>query len=117
MLPATKSLMAKTWPSKIMRKGYAALGSPTVRAAFVLLLLAGCTEVRPYGGPGTVLSETPAAANSVLTCDNLAAERSAIATTLQQLAAQPGDASEAASLTERDKALTALSQSKHCPGS
>lgn len=92
-------------------------GSPAVQAAFALLLLAGCTEVRPYGGPGTVLSETPAAADSVLTCETLASERSAIATTLQQLAAQPGNADEAASLTERGKALAEVAQSKHCPGS
>lgn len=107
---------AKTWQSKIMG-AFKMTTLPARGAALALLLLAGCTDAVPYGGPGTVLSETPDAANGVLTCESLASERGAIATTLQQISGQPGTADQVASLSEREKSLAAVATSKHCPGS
>lgn len=80
------------------------------------MLLAGCTEKVPYGGQGSVVSETPAAANGVLTCRSLVAERDAVGQTLQLLADDKTAADQIARLQQRQAALVELVASKRCPG-
>jgi hypothetical protein len=77
--------------------------------AGVILLAAPAAACSPAASPAAfpiVLSETPAAAQSVLTCDSIAQERAAIAASRAQIRDE--------TLAERDAALAKLEASKGC---
>jgi hypothetical protein len=77
--------------------------------AFGLAFLAGAAGCAPAPPPAfpTVLAETPAQAQSVLTCETIARERAAIAASRERLHQQQR-------LAERDGELAELEASKGC---
>ncbi|HYM01308.1 MAG TPA: hypothetical protein VET85_00095 [Stellaceae bacterium] len=87
-------------------------------AVCVVILLSGCGITRlfssPEPPPPPIDPETQSSA--ILTCQQIAVERSGIAQSLQRLAAQPTPpADEIARLNRIDGRLAQLAASKRCP--
>ncbi len=98
--------MTSTAKQSTARAGLALLAALVVVAA-----LAGCGgRTRAQREPDTSLQ-----ANSVLTCQQIATERSAIAASLQQLGLQTASGAEVARLQRLDSGLAQLAANKRCP--
>ena len=87
-------------------------------AVSLVILLSGCGLGRLFSSPAPppppVDPETQS--NAILTCQQIAVERSGIAQSLQRLAAQPTPpADEVARLNRIDGRLAQLAASKRCP--
>jgi hypothetical protein len=76
------------------------------------LVLAGCSGSRLPGppAPAPIISESPDAASTIMTCDTIATEHAGIAQSLQRL----GPSTDADELRQRDAALARLAAQKGC---
>ncbi|HWI26661.1 MAG TPA: hypothetical protein VN668_06795 [Stellaceae bacterium] len=109
----------------MMRQGgtrlFATGGSAArLAAVLVVLLLCGCSSIvipmepaipAADSGPDPAVSENPAQADAVMTCDTIATERAGIAASLKEM----GDSAAAAKLRRRDGELASVAALKRCP--
>ncbi len=85
--------------------------------ALAVLALSGCggkvtmpAVPASQNGPDPTVSESPAAASTIMTCDTIETEHAGIAQSLQAL----GNSSAADTLRRRDAALARLAAQKGC---